>query len=282
MMSSACSADAARDDGETPDASASAWFGRTQFGFTVWPHAGETFAAALQRQASTLGPPQVVRYFYGPRALTWPPNDGFTGTTPLVLSFSRPPADVVAGRCDAEIAAFLVKLPRDRTTWVAYEHEMDAKVVAGSYTAPAVRAAFIRVAKLIKDTGNLLIRRTLILTGWDYRNRMRLYWPGATNVDVLGVDVYQWTNEGVVRLFDPPLAVAATYRKPLGIAEFGVWQGSDEQRAAFVVRALSHVRGKVAFVTYFNADRTDVPGDHDWEIDDLPLTSAAWRRLASL
>lgn len=253
--------------------------GWTRFGFTVWPHDSETFATAYERQVAGLGAPQVVRYFYGPRPLEWPPKDGFTGATPLVVSFSRTPADVLAGRHDAEISAFLALLPRDRPTWVAYEHEMDAKALAGDYAAPDVRRAFVRVARLIKAAGNPMIRRTLILTGWDYRNRMRLFWPGAANVDVLGVDIYQWTDESVGRLFGGPLAVAGSYRKPLGIAEFGVWRGSDEQRADFVSQAIRYVRGRVAFVTYFNADRADVAGDHDWEIDGLPLTSAAWRSL---
>lgn len=224
-----------------------------------------------------MGTPRAVRYFYGPRALTWPPEEGLP-TAPYVLSFSRPPRDVIAAMHDTEITDFLAALPAIRPTWLAYEHEMDAKVRRGEYSVEEVKAAYIRVSGLIAAARKPGIRKTLILTGWDYANRMKLFWPGPTNVDVLAVDPYQWTTETVPSLFDPPLAVAASYGKPLGVAEFGVWSGTDTQRAAFVTQSMKYLRGRVVFATYFNADRSDVSGDHDWEIHDLPMSAAAWKR----
>jgi len=218
-----------------------------------------------------------MRYFCGPRPLVWPIEGGVFGTTPVVVSFKRPPAEVVAGAHDGEIKAWLALLPRDRPTYIAYEHEMDAKIAKGEYTAEAVRAAYIHVAKQVAAQGNPQLKDTLILTGYQYRPRLAAVWPGPEYVDVLGVDTYRWSNESVSQLSAENLAIAREYRKPLGLAEFGLWQGSTTQKAGWLGRALNHLDGKVAWSCYFDADRSDVSGDHDWEISDIPPAARAWR-----
>lgn len=130
----------------------------------------------------------------------------------------------------------LAAMPRDRITWVSYEHEMDAKVKEGHYAAADVRTAYVRFANLVTASGNPMIKKTLILTGWDYRNRMLTYYPGAAYVDTLAVDKYRWGTETIPYLFDEAFAVAAAYGKPLGVAEFGVWSGTDAERAAISMR----------------------------------------------
>ena len=191
-----------------------------------------------------------MRYFCGPRPLVWPIEGGVFGTTPVVVSFKRPPAEVVAGAHDGEIKAWLALLPRDRPTYIAYEHEMDAKIAKGEYTAEAVRAAYIHVAKLVAAQGNPQLKDTLILTGYQYRPRLAAVWPGPEYVDVLGVDTYRWSNESVSQLFAENLAIAREYRKPLGLAEFGLWQGSTTQKAGWLGRELKYLDGKVAWICY--------------------------------
>ncbi len=56
-----------------------------------------------------------------------------------------------------------------------------------------------------------------------------------------------------------------------------MWQGSTTQKAGWLGRALNHLDGKVAWSCYFDADRSDVSGDHDWEISDIPPAARAWR-----
>mgnify|MGYP000524720089 CR=1 FL=1 len=251
---------------------------RTSFGFAVWAHPGENYAAALKRQSAALGTPEVIRYFYGERPLVWPVEGGVTGRTPLIVSFKRPPAQVRLGRYDAEISDWLRSLPRDRPTWIAYEHEMDAKVAGGEYLLEDAKAAYIRVAKLIADTDNPELKSTLILTGYQYRVRLGELWPGAEYVDVLGVDTYRWEQESLDWLLVENLDVARHYRKPLGLSEFGLNTGSDEARAAFLTQAIKRGRGVYVWMAYFDANRSDVLGDRDWEISDLPRSAAVWQR----
>ena len=171
----------------------------------------------------------------------------------------------------------LAAMPRDRITWVSYEHEMDAKVKKGHYAAADVRTAYVRFANLVTASGNPMIKKTLILTGWDYRNRMLTYYPGAAYVDTLAVDKYRWGTETIPYLFDEAFSVAAAYGKPLGVAEFGVWSGTDAERAAYLDAAARYTAGKVQFLTYFNVNKAHIAGDHNWEIWRLPLSSTAWK-----
>ena len=214
---------------------------------------------------------------YGPNPLVWPAEGGATGNISLIVSFKRRPIDVLNGIHDAEISAWLAKLPTTRRTWIAYEHEMDVKVQRHEYELEDVRNAFIRITKLIRAAKNPRLRATMILTGYRYAERLPLYWPGSENVDVLAVDTYQWDAETVESMITTNLAVARQYKKPFGLSEFGLWKGSDAERAARITEAIQRAHNNYTFVAYFDADRTDVESDHDWEISDLPLSSAAWR-----
>ena len=167
-----------------------------------------------------------MRYFCGPRPLVWPIEGGVFGTTPVVVSFKRPPAEVVAGAHDGEIKAWLALLPRDRPTYIAYEHEMDAKIAKGEYTAEAVRAAYIHVAKQVAAQGNPQLKDTLILTGYQYRPRLAAVWPGPEYVDVLGVDTYRWSNNPSVS------SLPRTWRSRGNIASRSGWRSSACGRAA--------------------------------------------------
>ena len=118
-------------------------------GLQVANYPPETYAAALTRQAVTMGNPETIRYFYGSSPLRWPPSGGFAGTRPMVVSFNRSPVLVNKGTYDAEIRAFLAAQPKDRITWVAYEHEMDAKVKKGHYAAADVISPAITIGRSI-------------------------------------------------------------------------------------------------------------------------------------
>mgnify|MGYP000719343924 CR=1 FL=1 len=251
--------------------------GPTKFGFAVWRHVGENYAAALARQSAALGKPEIIRYFNGANPLVWPVEGGATGNTPLIYSFKRPPAAVAAGAYDAEISAWLAKLPTTRRTWIAYEHEMDMKVAHGEYTAADAKSAFAHVTELIRATGNPKLKATLILTGFDYAKRLPQFYPGGKYVDVLGVDTYQWTTESVPQMLSTNMAIAASYKKQFGLSEFGLWQGADEARAGYIKEAVQAADEKMAWMTYFDCDRSATPGDHDWEISDMPASAEAWR-----
>ncbi len=261
-----------------PVAQAGSQLTTTRNGYAVDIRPGETWTQAHARQSTVLGRPEVVRFYYGSAALSWPAGGGFAGSTPLVVSFNRDPAAVAAGRYDAEIRTFLGKLPRDRPTYVALNHEMDAKIVHGAYSAATARSAWIRFATLANQTGNPMIKKTLILTGWKYRERLAPLWPGGAYVDVLGVDIFQWESwQTPQSLFDEDLRIAAEYGKPIAVPEFGVWTGSDATKANFINSVDLYLRGKVEFISYYEDDMSMNAGDHDWRISPLPASAAAWR-----
>ena len=61
------------------------------------------------------------------------------------------------------------------------------------------------------------------------------------------------------------------------MGESGLWAGSPKARAKWLSNAVAYLDGRVEWACYFDADRTDVIGDHDWEISDIPAAARAWR-----
>ena len=184
--------------------------------------------------------PGRAECWHGPRPLDWPPGPDSPART-LVVSFSRTPTDVLAGRHDAEISAFLALLRATGRRGSPDEREMDAKALAGDYAAPtsggrsSASPGSSRPPAIPRSAG------LSILTGWDFlRNRMRLFWP------VRG----QCRRPASTSISGPTESVAAFWqgrsRSPelsqipsASPGQVGVWRGGDEQRAELPSRKRS-------------------------------------------
>ena len=85
----------------------------TLFGSNVWQAPGETHADALRRVDATFGPVEVVRLFSDGLPPQWSDVSSQVGDRPVVMSFKAPPAEVLSGALDDELAAWFAAAPDD-------------------------------------------------------------------------------------------------------------------------------------------------------------------------
>lgn len=256
--------------------------GGIAWGTSVMPYAGESYAHAWSRDEQEMAP-EIVRYFDpgtgGPR---WPSQ---TGSMPLVISFKLPPAQVLDGSHDAQLAAFFAATPR--LTYWSYWHEPEDDIARGAFTAAAYRAAWTHIATIARASGKPL-RATLILMGFSTKpgsgRTWTDYYPGPAVIDVLGWDCYSHgRTDTPATIYGSALTASLQAGKPWAIAETGVpsVQVPDraERQAKLTAMAsyLSHAQERPEFVTYFDSD-PDAPNiGFGWNISHDPAAAAAWR-----
>jgi hypothetical protein len=256
--------------------------GGIAWGTSVMQYAGESFAQAWSRDEQLLAP-EIVRYFdpgtSGPR---WPSQ---TGSMPLVISFKLPPAQVLDGSHDAQLAAFFAATPR--LTYWSYWHEPEDDIERGAFTAAAYRAAWTHIAVIARASGKPL-RATLILMGWSTTRASGRTWtdyyPGANVIDVLGWDCYAVGPHNTPEtVYGTALDASLQAGKPWAIAETGVPSVQVPNRAArqamltAMASYLSHAKQRPEFVTYFDSEPGAPNAEFGWNISHDPGAAAAWR-----
>lgn len=252
--------------------------GDTAWGSSVMPYGNETYAQAFARTAAQLRP-QVIRFF-NPGGPSWPSR---TGNAPLVISFKLPPRDVIAGRHDAQLAAFFAATPRP--TYWTYWHEPEDDRERGAFSPADYRAAWAHIAAIADASGKPL-RATLILMAWTAKPASHRTWTdyyaGPEVIDVLAWDAYaQGSGATPEAVYGAARSVSEQAGKPWAIAETGVAssQFSPAARQALLTemsRYLATSNPRPEFVTYFDSD-PDAPNiQYGWNISRDPAAAAAW------
>src|SRR5579871_4316619 len=115
------------------------------------------------------------------------------------------------------------------------------------------------------------------------------YYPGDAYVDWIGSDGYDWApaRPGVpwqtfTQIFQDWYNWAAPHGKPLIVAEFGVMEDQPGQKGAWWSGVLSGLQSMPAIkaITYFNEDKQDSDGLHDWLVNTSPSSLAGFAALA--
>ena len=227
-----------------------------------------------------LGPVEIIRYFA--TSPVWPQT---TGDRPLNISFKWAPRDVLAGRHDAEFAAWCSRAPEDRPTWWTYWHEPENEVADGTFTAADYRAAWRRLTPIARATGNPMLRATLVLMEWNLQKasgrNWRDYYPGADVLDVFAWDCYYRPSQkrSPADVYAAARAVSVGEGLPWAVAETAV-SSNDVTDPAERRRILTGLSTALAasdpapvFVCYFDSE---VGGPLGWNITRDPAAAAAW------
>lgn len=194
-----------------------------KWGSSVYARPGvETYDQALARTVGALNPDFIRTFLQDTSPLVWPTKNG---SLPCVLSIRRSPADVIAGKCDAEITALANSVPSWATpsnpARLCYSHEPEKHIAGGEFTSKQYKDAWARVASLVRATGKP-IELSLILMGYTLdpasgRN-FDDYDPGSA-VDVYAFDVYWHPGKDAAHLYDAARAIGVAKGKPWAVAE---------------------------------------------------------------
>ncbi|MFN7150218.1 MAG: hypothetical protein ACK4V6_12155, partial [Microthrixaceae bacterium] len=262
----------------------------TKFG-TSLSTSKQTLSEALDKVDSAFGRVPVVRTFDP----SIPPQGAWSRRAPvlgsdrmIVTSFRVPPADVLAGKYDAQIRDYFSTAPSN-TILYSYFHEADAEIAKyGTFTTAQFRAAFRRVVDIASSLCRGNLYPTLILTGWTASSSSGRHWtdfyPGTDYVSVMSWDPYNSATRTPTEYVDPSklyanvLQASKEIGKPWGIAETGSARLDDDQagtgRAAWLHKVGEYFSSQGAeYVTYFQSTR-----DADFELRDTPSIDAwkAW------
>jgi hypothetical protein len=245
------------------------------------PYGNETYSEAMARVERELHP-QVIRFYNaGTGGPSWPSQ---TGSIPLVLSFKIPPAQVLDGSHDAQLASFFAATPR--LTYWSYWHEPEDNIANGDFSAAQYRAAWTRIAAIARSSGKPL-RATLILMDWTVNPKSHRTWtdyyPGPNVIDVLGWDAYAWgPNDTPAAVFGAVRHVSAQAGKPWAIGETGVpsKQVPDQAQRQSMLTAMSRYLATASpapvFVTYFDSDPGYPNVRYGWNISREPPAAQSW------
>ena len=173
---------------------------------------------------------------------------------------------------------------RPGTIFFAFHHEPEAKGNLSFGTASDYIAAYRRVVNIFRQQGVRNVEYTWQMTSWSFatnptdRRYAAKWYPGATYVDNVGTDPYNWYTCGSGRgnwvslksVMDPSLAFARAHGKKLVVTEFGS-QADPSRRAGWLRDAQS----------YFVANRDTVHGVFYFQYNDPYNTSCHWKLATS-
>lgn len=245
--------------------------------------------ASLAAEEAALGKVAIIRHYQQPGEGVTSEPFAFSGGRDVVSSTKAPPAEIAAGKWDAQIRA---KFAAAKAAGVRlYEcpwHEPEQELDAGQFTIADLTAAFTRMHQIARqvDPAGQHIFTIHILMGFQLNQggSVDKYMPtDLTVVDVLGFDPYQESptySAPPGHLLSRLAAFAAAHGKPWGVCEIGVnhlkftGQGFYDTLTA-VAREAATVRPAPLFVTYF--DHNSRPGVIDNLIRTDPQAAAAWK-----
>ena len=216
--------------------------------------------------------------------VSWLPDGGTDGATQPQYRLTK----VTAGRYDKSLKALAKRLrtvrrgavlrpmPEPNTPWYAW-----SGTVNGNKPADYV-AAFKRVRKVVRSAAKGKVKllwspyaRSVPETP---ENALAAYFPGAAQVDLVGVDAYNFGNAGDLTWSAPAdlfaeayAAVQALAAKPFWIAETGsVSTGGDSAAWVAALGALPAQMPKLAAVVWFDAKQAE----GDFRLTDKPTLTA--------
>ncbi|NEM90713.1 glycoside hydrolase family 26 protein [Galbitalea soli] len=222
--------------------------------------------------------------------ITWQPGEHAgvgPGTTPGTGLLQR----IAAGREDAAAIGFLRQLADFRgPVVIRFAHEMNGSWYPWSGDPAHYVAAWSRIHGLVARFAPAA-RMAWSVNNVDQpaANRFERYWPGAAQVDMIGLDGYNclagWQSPAQVfaRAYARLLALAPT--TPLWITETASCESSpavpgsaDSSKAAWITGLLgSRELPRVTAVVWFDRDK-----EYDWRISSTPAAAAALRRALAV
>lgn len=255
----------------------------TLFGANVGGYAatkGETGSNAFARILAGFGEINLVRWW--PNAFfQWSAVPPYYGDRPVAPNLGSDIAGINAGRYDADLRRICTEATRVTLLTVGHEPEDDR--AGGAFTVPQWQSAQMRCAKIVRESGNDLVKFGPLMMGVTYHptryvsaasgNVPAAEWMNfdMTNIDFLGADLYQWgksdtdCDKASVQ-FDPFLALCAAKGTAAFVGELGTRRPnppynpgiSQAKRAEYLTEAVAIIDASevdILGVCYYETDR---------------------------
>jgi hypothetical protein len=219
--------------------------------------------------------PQIVRTYDSAsgllsRSLRAALPGGFP-TTPVTASLHPRPGNATHL---ADFRANIGRLthPEDR---IVIWHEYDDNLVKNAISWPDLLSVWGTYRQAAADA-SYPGKFTLVLTGWDLRNRVSRWFPSQDLFDEVGIDPYSQAPQTAASLLEPLLDILSSRTsKPLAVTEVGCnYTGQD--RVSFI-DSLRWLRGHVSLISWFNSVAPE--SGRDYSIGSDPAAAAAWLAL---
>lgn len=160
---------------------------------------------------------------------------------------------IISGSGDASIRKFASKICPD--TILAPFAEMDGNWdswdgTVGSNTPAKVIAAWQHIHTIIGSK----VKYAWVINDSDVPdrngNRPSDYWPGASFVDIVGIDGFDWGGMTFMQAIAPNYNVVKSYGKPVWITSFGT---ESNNKAAWLTDAISQAKiNTIGALIYFD------------------------------
>lgn len=216
--------------------------------------------------------------------ITWEPWDPAAGPEQSLYA----PAQIAGGRFDSYVAQWASDaVEYGRRLLIRFAHEMNGNwypwaVGASKDGADEYVAAFRRIRRIFDDAGADQVQwvwsPNVIINGDS--DVIRRCYPGKDFVDIIGVDGYNFGDDGAHRWTSPSGLFAGTLElcssiapnKPVWINEVGCTDVGGN-KAEWITGLFDYLRGtSVSGLVWFEADKPDEP---DWRLTSTAETTAA-------
>ena len=243
-----------------------------------------TSPSQLKTATAEFGQLPIIRVYYTgmPDPDAWTTGAPALNHSAVVVSFRSPPAKVLSGADDGELAHFFDTAPAGHPIYYSYYHEPEPLIEADDFTLPQYKAAWTHIVALADQAHNPYLKSTLILMAWDLDPAAGVTWkdylPAGHVISTLTWDAYP---AGTVHDADPQPTPPAEFMGPaeaasrsvglpFGFAEFALATQAD--RPQWLTEVANYLRRTGAlFGTLF--DSAHVPS---MELRDS-ASIQAWR-----
>jgi hypothetical protein len=256
--------------------------------------AGTVFGAsvlgrsALRPSARHFGHMPIILTAYSglPAANAWTTGPAAVSNSAVIVTFTAPPAQILAGADKVGLSRFFDAAPAGRRVYYAYDGGPEGGVRTGRFTAAQYRGAWAQIVKLAAEANNPELKPTLILRASDLRSGSGVHWrsflPGSHIISTLAWDAYP---AGTRLDHDPQLtppakfmgpAVAASKQAglPFGFAGFALATASG--RPTWLKQVADYLMGSGALFGVL----TSLPAVPATELTDH-ASIVAWREVVA-
>ncbi len=158
-------------------------------------------------------------------------------------------SDIASGKYDAQLKSWGAKLPAG--TIISFGHEFNLTENSWGGNPTAFKAAYIRVHDAIGSK----VKYAWVANNSDTQGTPGVgqYWPGASYVDIVGEDGFDWGGESLQQALQPNFALLKAYATGNNIPLWITSTGTGGDQPSWITSGISWARSNgISGLLYFS------------------------------